>query len=215
MTDIYRAHGCVFNGLNDVVIRNDREAPFEPETMEFINTALSHRDGCFIDVGASTGWYSCIMAKRGHDVIAFEPNRNAMKRLRENMNRNRLFIHCFEAAASNDKGRGILHHNKNELLTSGGSLNGVHCANPGAYHVDKMRIDDAVNIPVAVIKIDVEGYELRVLQGAEKTIMKNKPRMILEANSQADESILATWLIDHYYSYCRIDGRNLACVPCA
>src|SRR5690606_40559044 len=93
------------------------------------------------------------------------------------------FIHCYEAAASNDKGRGILHHNKNELLTSGGSLNGVHCANPGAYHVDKMRIDDAVNIPVAVIKIDVEGHELRVLQGAEKTIMKNKDRKSTRLNS--------------------------------
>jgi hypothetical protein len=57
------------------------------------------------------------------------------------------------------------------------------------------------------IKMDCEGMELKALQGAEGTIYKFKPTMLLEINKGAllrqgtsAEEILA-WLREHKYSY--------------
>ena len=48
--------------------------------------------------------------------------------------------------------------------------------------VQRCTLDSVVHDPVALIKIDVEGYELIVLQGAKRTITKYKPVVLVEIN---------------------------------
>lgn len=55
---------------------------------------------------------------------------------------------------------------------------------PGGGTIDvPVRKLDSIPLPrVGVIKIDTEGYETPVLQGAKETIAKNKPRLIIEVH---------------------------------
>ena len=53
---------------------------------------------------------------------------------------------------------------------------------------------------VSLIKIDVEGAELQVLEGAEELISKNRPPLILEANSGEHLDSLVGWLQPRGYS---------------
>lgn len=46
--------------------------------------------------------------------------------------------------------------------------------------VQSYRLDDLSISDVGFIKIDVEGYELEVLQGAKKTIASSRPNLIVE-----------------------------------
>ena len=50
----------------------------------------------------------------------------------------------------------------------------------GADSIEKITIDSLYLENVSLMKIDVEGHELSVLKGAEQTILKNKPVIILE-----------------------------------
>ena len=54
-----------------------------------------------------------------------------------------------------------------------------------------LRIDDLkISRKIKFIKIDVEGYEIEVLKGAEKTLKKNMPVILVEANSIEVKSFL-------------------------
>lgn len=55
------------------------------------------------------------------------------------------------------------------------------------------------NLTVAVIKIDVEGYEWNVLQGARQTIAKWKPELFIEIWEQRDLVRITQWLSEFGY----------------
>jgi hypothetical protein len=60
--------------------------------------------------------------------------------------------------------------------------------------VRAMRIDDLVKKlnmnSIDIVKIDVEGAELYVLQGFEESIKKFKPRIIIEVTKRNKEDII-------------------------
>ena len=47
--------------------------------------------------------------------------------------------------------------------------------------VDVVRLDDVIAEPVGFIKIDVEGHELAVLEGAERILREHRPVLLVEA----------------------------------
>lgn len=70
--------------------------------------------------------------------------------------------------------------------------------------VETGRLDDIIpeNMPITLIKIDVEGAELKVLQGGIETIKRTKPLIVFEHGSGASEFYDATpirmyQLLDH------------------
>jgi len=50
-------------------------------------------------------------------------------------------------------------------------------------------------LPVHLIKIDVDGYELKILRGATRTIATYRPRMLVEISRDAEEiyQLLKSW----------------------
>jgi len=207
----YEANGARFIAKDDMIVRWCRETgqPFEPETTEFIFGAT----GTFVDVGASTGWFSIPMALRGHKVEAFEPNPAVFRRLSDNADLNGAVIAMHHAAAS-DKGDSVtMWINPAVPLTSGGSIERATCARPKRIEVQAVRLDDALSGDVSLIKIDVEGHEMAVLRGAEKTVERCRPHLVLEANTPDHCAALALWLDAHGYSWRRADHRNMLCSP--
>lgn len=157
----------------------------------------------FLDVGAHWGYYSLLIAKKIDNkecVIAYEPNRNAIKRLRKNIEANQLSNHIIVMnRAVSDKNNEYIYLNKGEKTNSGGSK----ISNQGQILSKTITLND---LPVelcrriSVIKIDVEGAEDLVLRGASK-MLKEVPKgtvMIMEitfdskTKSQRINEILAT-----------------------
>jgi FkbM family methyltransferase len=144
----------------------------------------------FIDAGAYLGLYSLfastLVGEEG-TVLAVEPSRRDFQRLKENAELNkRKNIRLLPIGLSNDSSdRDLLvadetHSGQNTL--GGFAYPGVK--EDGRLRVRVERLDDVVQKEgfkqVDIIKMDTEGHELFVLQGARETIARFKPLLLVE-----------------------------------
>lgn len=128
--------------------------------------------GTVIDIGAfigdSTAWF------RSYPCIAFEPQADAFTCLM----RNAPGVDCYPFAAGNSEPYTVINGQQGNL--------GARGVTPGGSQIS-MRIDDLGLEKVALIKIDVEGWEPHVLDGCAKTIERCKPMVVVEVNAPALE----------------------------
>ena len=86
------------------------------------------------------------------------------------------------------------------------------------YKLNSICIDDFINIPedkkITFIKIDVEGSEHKVLEGAIKTIKKYRPTIIFETwNRKSNKQKLLNWCMIHSYNMTYISTDNYVLDP--
>jgi FkbM family methyltransferase len=142
----------------------------------------------FLDIGAHHGLYSLVAAKRlGADstVVAFEPSQNEFRRLRLHLRLNgmrsvRAEPVALGATSSNQKFFQIISGDN----TRGGLRPPASSDRVLETLVETACLDDylrrrAVN-RVDLVKLDVEGAELEVLQGASIVLAKFRPIFIFE-----------------------------------
>lgn len=165
-----------------------------PHILPLINPGDS-----IIDVGAFIGDHTYAYALKTHGVdtgmvYAFEPNPDAFFCLEKNTE---TFSHVkrYNCGLGDCENTASLVKDSNagaSMLTSGGGV--------------QIKMLDSIEIPrLNGIKVDAEGFELKVLKGAEKTLAKFKPWLVLEFNAgalrlndtSADEII--KWLSDRGY----------------
>lgn len=149
---------------------------WEPETTAVVLYNL-RPDQNFIDAGANTGWFSLAAAPHSRTVFAFEPYPPYFDVLSRNIERNQLTnvraICRALGEVSQDVRLSDSTDARNRVILDGGVAEG--------RPVRMTRIDDeAGDEPVACMKIDVEGYEYQVLQGAERVIEQSKPVIVAE-----------------------------------
>lgn len=176
--------------------------------------AFPERDA--IDVGANVGFYSVLLAGSlgpGRRVLAIEPESAAVTRLRQNILRNgvskRVLIH--EGVVSEEDGPYELAtvDGKSEYSTLGRLVHpSVAAAEGRTVRVEGTRLDVLVHrlaLDPGLIKIDVEGAELKVLRGATRLLTEMRPcmlvevhRYILEETGEAAEEVLG-FLREHRY----------------
>lgn len=118
----------------------------------------------FIDVGANAGVYSLWAADLGANVVAVEPSRRATQWLRRNIELNGLPITVVEAALTDFEG------------TIGFDSSGDSVGHIGGPEIVASKTLDAVLGPrrAAGVKIDVEGFERLVLQGATSALAEHR-----------------------------------------
>ena len=137
----------------------------EPNEMGFVLHFLRPGD-VFYDVGANVGSYSLLAAAAGAHVHAFEPSPATAAWLRRNIDANGLHetVRVHECALGAAPGRAQLTRGADD------TTNHVLGAGEQAAAVDEVRMDtfdacfDAARPGFA--KIDVEGFESQVLEGA-------------------------------------------------
>lgn len=145
-----------------------------------------------IDAGANRGSYSYWMLKHAAWVLAVEPNPALIRLLRSRF-RHAIATGRYQveaAALSGRSGQVIL------TLPEQSALATVEM--PGDLDagqqmiVSSLRLDDLLaNRPtVGFIKIDVEGHELAVLDGALQTIRRDHPTLLIEAEDRHHPSTL-------------------------
>src|SRR6185436_12606766 len=125
------------------------------------------------DAGANVGYTAVLEAlavgARGR-VIAFEPNPHVFPILKENINRNGLSDRVrLHAAALSDTGGRMALSMPVELRENDG-LASLYQIRPGAHSVlvDVARLDDVFTGEAALMKVDVEGAEAHVFNGASR-----------------------------------------------
>lgn len=155
----------------------------EPDTAKFVSNNLLE-GGVFVDVGANIGIFSVLAAKKvgpSGKVMAVEPSSRILSYLKENIRINKLsniiikncaahssnLSHSFYEAPIDHFGMGSLapQFNSAPILVTTQTLDHM-LAEEQIEHVD-------------VLKIDVEGFESRVFQGAERLLTNERPPIII------------------------------------
>ena len=136
-----------------------------------------------LDIGANVGAYTFILAKlvgKYGKIIAFEPMSNAFSKLKRNMALNNFQNITLEKLALTNESKKEYAMFRTSWLVRGGSRIDSQ-KNEEIYFI---TLDDYLKKKgikkVDFIKIDVDGYEFKVVQGAINTLKKNKPILILE-----------------------------------
>ncbi|CEJ12094.1 Methyltransferase domain protein [bacterium YEK0313] len=136
-----------------------------------------------LDIGANTGYYTVkigtLIGPTGR-LMAFEPNPDVFSFLRENVKINDLTrnVTLQTSALGNFSGTAILRYRKGEA--GGGSLSDQTHA-PLEITVPVSRLDDVIPVDwnVDLIKIDTEGYEKFVLDGAQQVLTRSPDASIM------------------------------------
>ena len=134
-----------------------------------------------LDVGAHVGYYtllSSVLVGGEGRVHAFEPNPANAEFLRRHVRINRLSnVHVEQAAVSDTAGTARF-----DFGTGSGT---GRLADAGALEVRTVRLDDHCaqhGLAPAALKIDVEGAELVVLEGARETLARHRPVIFLSTH---------------------------------
>jgi FkbM family methyltransferase len=161
-----------------------RKRHFEPEL--FLVPLLCNKNQTAIDVGANQGVYTYYMAKFAKEVVAFEPNVDLIAVLKKVANGN---VQLQSAALSNVHGDSVMRIDpKYHGLSTIEQRNSFDVANPAVStvqrHVSTRTLDSFEFADISLIKIDVEGHEEAVIQGARDTINRSRPVLIVESEDQ-------------------------------
>jgi FkbM family methyltransferase len=143
-------------------------------------------DAVTVDVGANCGLYTRQLARLSRQVHAFEPSRQMARLLRRTSATN-VSIH--EIALSDHDGDAELFipQGDNGLVHGLASLEPRMSATTESVvstHVPIARLDAVVRQDVAFVKIDVEGHELNVLNGAVELLERCQPVFVVEAEDR-------------------------------
>lgn len=175
----------------------------EPETVRsFTRWVQGHRDGLVLDIGSSVGIFSAValFANPTATVTAFDPDLSslaAVQRLCQYASGSRLqLVRCFVSDRSSAPVTiaDAASMTERELSRAGVSgdvgttryiaLNDEAARLIPTYKLDDLLVDEMASEPPLLIKCDVEGAELKVLQGAEKSIQRIRPTLALSVHPQ-------------------------------
>jgi FkbM family methyltransferase len=138
--------------------------------------------GTAVDVGANQGFFAFALAQRATRVVCFEPNPDYAAFARW-MLRGRAEVHALALADKTGRATFYVPHSEQGLvLHLAGSLKRTHhqFKTIESYAVDVRTLDGFALSDVTFIKIDVEGSERDVLEGARATIARDRPPLLLE-----------------------------------
>ncbi len=149
---------------------------YEPETVSILQRVVRPDMHC-LDIGAQTGFYTCLMANLigpGGEVNAFEPFNQSFELLETNVAENnwedRVKIHNIAISDSNFDIRV-------------GIASGMIVADSNGSNIIKAtKIDDIRLDKVDFCKIDIEGHEPKAIRGMEQLLNRDAPIVLTEVN---------------------------------
>jgi FkbM family methyltransferase len=162
---------------------------FEPTERKFLKAYLTPGD-FFVDVGANIGLFSLIAAQLvgpSGRVFAFEPTRQIYDRLTNNVRLNHFqHISCLRLALSDRVGHQSLFVSEDGFDAWNSFARPVAGQSFGHERVECETLDHFVVEHdllgrITMMKLDVEGWETRVLAGAKQTLSrKDAPLLLVE-----------------------------------
>ncbi len=187
---------------------------YEPLATDFMRQRL--RPGMTaVDVGAHVGYLSCYMSKLvgpAGRVVAIEPAEENARLVRRNAADNDLTIEVICAGAGSRQTTRSLH------VTGSSDSHGFY-EHPNSrtrrqVTVEEVPLDELFASSPDLVKIDVEGAEVEVLEGMQRMLSEARPDLLVEwaprcqsrAGREPDE--LVRLLLDYDYSIRALDDKN-------
>jgi FkbM family methyltransferase len=152
---------------------------YEPTSVALVKRLVRPGMRC-LDIGAQTGFYTCLMASRtGSEgsVTAIEPMPQSFELLTRNVHENgyqdRVKLHPIGASDADGS-----------LTVSAVSNMFVVAQVDGAQRVEipSRRLQSLLAGPLDVVKIDIEGHEPAALRGMQDLLREFHPVIVTEAN---------------------------------
>ena len=235
-------HGWMLVNVNDVylgqaVLRYGECCEIE---VAFLLKWIAIRPGTVIEVGTNIGTHTVPMARalaaQNRRLIAFEPQPVIFQNLCANLALNGLVnVTAWPNACSHRSG--TVYFERPDYVASG-NFGGVSMSTESAQGniaVPCVNLDSVIGPDaVSLMKVDVEGFELNVLQGAQELIAKSRPVLYVENDRIDRAKDLIEWLWskqyrlwwhvpplfnpDNYFGeavdlYPRVASINMLCVP--
>jgi FkbM family methyltransferase len=157
------------------------------------------RGGVFYDIGANLGFFSLLAARLSGlgegRVFAFEAAPDNAEAIRRNAELNRIpNVTVIDKAVAAHSGRGRLQVVDDQSWSKLVEY-GAHPYTELVIDVDLVAIDDLIAggglPPPRVVKIDVEGAEIAVLEGMRATIERHRPVIICELHDTHADFVAA------------------------
>jgi FkbM family methyltransferase len=155
------------------------------QELNFLDRIVPH-GAVTVDVGANCGLYTRRLSRLSRKVHAFEPSHKMAELLRRTSASN---VSVHEMALSDHVGDADLFIPKDndQLIYGLASLEPRDVSSGQAVFSTKVsiaRLDAVIHEEVAFVKIDVEGHELNVLNGAVELIEHSQPVFLVEAEDR-------------------------------
>jgi FkbM family methyltransferase len=163
--------------------------------------------GLVVEVGANMGTLTvplaAALAQQGREMLVFEPQPVIFQQLCANLALNGLMnVKALPYACGKENGAVQFAVPDYRALGNFGAAS-MHASPVAATRTETVqcvRLDDLVgSAKVGVIKIDVEGFELSVLQGCVGILERSKPVLYVENDRLEQSAELIQWLMDHDY----------------
>lgn len=194
------------------------EGTYEPATGNLIS--LSLRPGFIaLDIGANIGVHTLRMARavgESGKVISFEPMPHLQQKLNANVQLNRLesIVQIKGVAVSDAAGQTKMSGSSDTFNQGTGRMDDQGetqvLVTTGDAVIEEMELNR-----LDLIKIDIEGYEMKAIQGLFNSIKKFKPRLLVEYDQAYWEKCGSSWtefksfLSQNNYSIYKIEEFTL------
>lgn len=194
----------------------------KPESEAVWLQSLNKEFDISIDAGANRGYISSLLSKKSNNVIAIEPLDYLARYLKNVLPKN---CEVLNKAASCGKGVTTIRIPTNKKGNDISALSSIEHLNHFTdssevssfreVKIEKITIDEYVNErllsrSIDFIKIDVEGHEEALLNGAKKTINKHSPIVLIEMEQRHGSSldtIYDFFTENNFLSYYVKDGQ--------
>jgi FkbM family methyltransferase len=169
-------------------------------------------DDVFYDIGANTGLYACFVGQVAGETIAIEPQPENYQRLQENIELNNINSDSFELALSDSNTTTDLYVDPRGLKPGAGRSQLDQKQQDRQTVVIKTKTCTSLiadyNLPApTIVKIDVEGAEMQVLNGMEDILTQSRCHTVYceihGSHSHQPESVC---------NYLESLGLNLRCI---
>lgn len=135
-------------------------------------------DGVFLDIGSNWGYFPLLLASRESfrgRILAFEPVPSTYADLVAVIGQAGLgaWVETRQAAVGDDDGEIAMRVPRHSGLAR------VDAGGRGA-RAPMVRLDSLALGRVDVVKVDVEGHELAVFEGARETLLRHRPAIVFE-----------------------------------
>lgn len=186
---------------------------YEKDVVDIIK-AHAHPGSVVYDLGANAGYLTMIVADAVESkgkVFAFEPDPRNFNALEANIRLNKLsHVTAVPKAVSNDIG--TITFAAYEYSLVGHIIRPNTSEDATLLEVPTTTLDEFVfgqgHPPPDFIKIDVEGSEELVLQGAERVLAEIRPTLIIETRSGWMWDHVSTIMTGHGYKYTFLAGAE-------
>lgn len=172
------------------ILDGDYQKEHRDGILNFLKTQGVEFNNC-LDVGAHVGFWLKDLQKTFKMVYAFEPISDVRECLKKNVEKDNYLLFDFGLGNKNEK---VM---VNYIPEETGN---TYVSDQGNREIEIRRLDEIKLPKIDYIKIDAEGYEIKVLQGAEGLITRDEPYIHVEVKEKILERHgLSAVDIDRYF----------------